>query len=190
MPSRYRRLHRATYSYYSNGQYQEHTRHRIKDCDYPGVIPYAKSRNLFDHDLTREERSVRGNLVAGLSKEDIELLDVFEGDEYVREKVQVHLLGSIEPLNNPSGAIVSSTSAPLPVDLGEPVDTEVYIWSAPTTFLVPELWSYEVFIRDNAWKWVGPAETKESYAEVDRRRQMNGIITRAAEYVTEDSVVN
>lgn len=51
-----------------------------QNCDYPGVVPYEKSRPLFNRDLTQDERSVRGNLVVGLSKKDIELLDVFEGD--------------------------------------------------------------------------------------------------------------
>ncbi|PCH42564.1 hypothetical protein WOLCODRAFT_102363 [Wolfiporia cocos MD-104 SS10] len=61
----------------------EHTRHQIKHADYPAVVPYSKSRQLFGEtgrDLTPEERTVRGTLVTGLSKEDIELLDIFEGD--------------------------------------------------------------------------------------------------------------
>ena len=33
-------------------------------------MPYHTSRELFGRDLDREERSVRGNLVAGLSAED------------------------------------------------------------------------------------------------------------------------
>ncbi|KAH8118220.1 hypothetical protein DFH11DRAFT_1503906 [Phellopilus nigrolimitatus] len=170
----------------------EHTRHRIKECDYPGVVPYEKSRELFNHDLAREERSVRGNLVTGLSKEDIELLDVFEGDEYMRQKVQVHPLGPLEPLNDPSDTIVSNTSAPLPApeDLSARVEADVYIWIAPTTLLVPELWSYEVFIRDSEYKWVGPSEDRESYAEVDRRREMNGVIKRTTEQAVSAGVLN
>ena len=35
---------------------------------------------MLDHDLGPEERSVRGSLVLGLSKADINSLDVFEGD--------------------------------------------------------------------------------------------------------------
>ncbi|KAI5117959.1 hypothetical protein M0805_001620 [Coniferiporia weirii] len=168
----------------------EHTRHHVQNCDYPGIVPYEVSRELFNHDLTREERSVRGNLVTGLSKEDMLLLDFFEGDEYSREKVQVYPLGSLEPLNNPSDAVVSTTSTPIATDLGEPIETEVYIWVGPSRYLVPELWSYEVFIRDNAWKWVGPNTDRESYAEVDRRREMNGIIVRGAEQAIDQGAVN
>jgi hypothetical protein len=35
---------------------------------------------MFGRDLNTEENSVRGTLVTGLTKRDIDLLDVFEGD--------------------------------------------------------------------------------------------------------------
>jgi len=35
---------------------------------------------MLDHDLEPEDRSVRGSLVLGLSKADIDSLDVFEGN--------------------------------------------------------------------------------------------------------------
>lgn len=35
---------------------------------------------MLDHDLEPEGRSVRGSLVLGLSKADIDCLDVFEGN--------------------------------------------------------------------------------------------------------------
>ncbi|KAJ2965769.1 hypothetical protein NUW54_g14007 [Trametes sanguinea] len=40
--------------------------------------------------------------------------------------------------------------------------------------LSPELWSYDDFVRENAWKWVGRGEVDEYYVEVDRRREMDG----------------
>ena len=48
--------------------------------DYPGIIPYSIGRDFFNRELSQEERSVRGSLVVGLTKEDLEYLDVFEGD--------------------------------------------------------------------------------------------------------------
>ncbi|EJD06972.1 uncharacterized protein FOMMEDRAFT_144792 [Fomitiporia mediterranea MF3/22] len=170
----------------------DHTRHRVKGRDYPGVVPYETSRQLFNHHLSIDERSVRGNLVEGLSKRDIDLLDVFEGDEYVREKVKVYKLGALEPLNNPSPSVVSSKTNHLssPSELGDTIETNVYIWIAPVTLLEPKLWSYEVFIRDSAWKWIGPSKDEEEYAEVDRRRAMNGIINGAAEKAIEEGVIN
>ena len=35
---------------------------------------------MLDHDLEPEDRSVRGSLILGLSKADINSLDAFEGD--------------------------------------------------------------------------------------------------------------
>ena len=110
----------------------------------------------------------------------------------MREKVRVHTLGPLEPLNNPSPSVVSTSTSHFssPSELGEPVEAYVYIWVAPLSLLVPELWSYEVFVRDNAWKWIGPAEDKEEYAEVDRRREMNGIIRGSAEKAIEEGSLN
>ena len=44
---------------------------------------------MFDHDLGQEDRSVRGSLVLGLSKADINCLDEFEGE--------VHTLPDLKP---------------------------------------------------------------------------------------------
>ncbi|RFU35188.1 hypothetical protein B7463_g1106, partial [Scytalidium lignicola] len=54
-------------------------RHRVLNCDYPGIIP-------------EEGHTVRGTYVTGLTNADIWRLDVFEGDEYERRKVKVALL--------------------------------------------------------------------------------------------------
>ena len=98
--------------------------------------------------------------------------------EYTKETVQVYPLGVLEPLNSPSQSVVPLSAAGLPNDLTNPVKATVYIWSDSISRLVPELWSFDTFVRDNAWKWVGATEEEESYAEVDRRREMNGIIAR------------
>ena len=97
----------------------------------------------------------------------------------------------MEPLNSPSQSVLSAKAEGFPsvADL-EAIDATIYIWTASMDHLVPELWSYEVFMRDSAWKWVGPAATKEEYAEVDRRRQMNGIIERSAVTAIEQGVLN
>lgn len=52
----------------------------MQNADYPGVVPYALSKNLFNRKLSDDERSVRGNVVVGLSDKDVEFLDLFEGD--------------------------------------------------------------------------------------------------------------
>ena len=56
------------------------TFHLAQGADYPGVIPYTRSRELLGRNLLPEQRTVRGTLVQGLAEADIALLDVFEGN--------------------------------------------------------------------------------------------------------------
>ncbi|THH15689.1 hypothetical protein EW146_g4815 [Bondarzewia mesenterica] len=153
----------------------DHTRHHIKHADYPAVIPYEKSSKLFERDLSYEERSVRGTLVTGLTKSDIDLLDIFEGDEYTRTPVSVHPLAPFKPLSSSEAQMdeVESSVAPPTVpqlppisELAPVVFAETYIWTLRVSDLKKSLWSYETFIKENAWKWVGTnAEENEDYKE-------------------------
>ncbi|KAI8980118.1 hypothetical protein BD414DRAFT_493684 [Trametes punicea] len=173
----------------------DHTRHKICNADYPAVLPYNTSRALLlnagQSDLAPEERTVRGTFVSGLSDKDIALLDLFEGDEYVRESVAVHPLGPLVPL---SSTPVPRTAAPTPSEevtglyvvppmapelppletLPPPLPAQTYIYAGPLSNVSPELWSYDDFVRENAWKWVGGGQRDEYYVEVDRRREMDG----------------
>lgn len=58
--------------------------------------------------------------------------------------------------------------------LATPIEAETYIYAGPVSGLSAELWSYEDFVRENAWKWVGRSALEDNYAEVDHRREMNG----------------
>ena len=58
-------------------------RHRVRFCDYPGIIP-------------EKGHTVRGTYVTGLTDGDIYRLDYFEGDEYERRKVKVKLVNEGE----------------------------------------------------------------------------------------------
>lgn len=53
----------------------------------------------------------------------------------------------------------------------------------PTSHVESKLWSYETFVKENAYKWIGEKASieNEDYLEVDRRRGMNGNIIRVAE---------
>ncbi|KAL6301500.1 hypothetical protein BKA93DRAFT_796907 [Sparassis latifolia] len=168
----------------------EHTRHKIKYADYPGVIPYTKSRALFSRELTPEERTVRGTVVTGLNLHDIDLLDIFEGREYTRQSISVHPLGSFTSLESAAASSTVPMTSPLlpPLHaLPGPLSAQTYIWARPLTELTPELWEYADFVRDNAWKWVGDGSRNNAdYAEVDRRRAMNGNIV-STETVSTDS---
>ncbi|KAH7915672.1 hypothetical protein BJ138DRAFT_1054509 [Hygrophoropsis aurantiaca] len=163
----------------------DYTRHQVKHADYPGIIPYSKSRSAFNHDLDLEERSVRGSLVTGLSAEDIRLLDIFEGNEYTREEISVHPLAPLvaihemPPVDMVSLVPVSPPPVPSASELSEAVKANTYVWCRPVSELMPELWTFEEFVKYNAWKWVGNgASSNEDYDAVDSRRQMEGIIVR------------
>ncbi|EGN98607.1 hypothetical protein SERLA73DRAFT_181151 [Serpula lacrymans var. lacrymans S7.3] len=164
----------------------EYTRHQVKLADYPGIVPYSRSKTMFDHELDLEERSVRGSLVTGLTAADMKLLDIFEGDEYIRDSVLVHPLTPLVSLDvSGSGVdLVPSTPPPVPdpADLAEPIKAATYVWCKPLSELRAQLWSFEEFVKYNAWKWVGKgAESNKDYVEIDRRLQMEGIITSRGE---------
>ncbi|KAF7970625.1 hypothetical protein HWV62_23559 [Athelia sp. TMB] len=161
----------------------DYTRHQIKHADYPAVLPYSKSKALFNRELSPEEKSVRGSLVTGLSESDVRLLDVFEGDEYTRERVPVHPISAYSTLSPaprtphaiPAAVPHSHSAASLP----PPVMAHTYIWCQPPAQLTPSLWSFEEFVAKNAWKWVGAgAAGNPDFLEVDKRREMGGFITR------------
>ena len=170
------------------------------------MLPYSKSKDMFNWELSREEHAVRGNLVTGLTKTDMFYLDHFEGSvrhaglyfvplltaaqEYVLESVVVHPLGPLEALNHPSNSVVAANAPSLPDSLPEGIGAVTYMWDAHKDKLEPELWSYDVFIRDNAWKWVGPSADDDEYSEVDRRREANGIIDKAAQDAIKEGALN
>ncbi|TFK84085.1 hypothetical protein K466DRAFT_665396 [Polyporus arcularius HHB13444] len=152
----------------------EHTRHKIKRADYPAVLPYSRSRELFASSghagLPPEERTVRGTFVQGFNDHDIHLLDLFEGDEYTRENVEVHALGPLTSLSStpvPTGkSSISSSSAAVPLDApslppldapSAPLPAETYIYAGPLTDLSPELWSLSARTRGSG---SGAARTK------------------------------
>jgi len=156
----------------------DHTRHQIKHADYPAVIPYSKSKGMFSRELSAEERSVRGSLIFGLSESDMRLLDIFEGDEYIRSQLPVHPLSapislSLHLKSHPSVIPHNHTPSTLP----SPINADVYIWVNPPYYLKPSLWCFDDFVKNDAWKWVGTkagAGAVDEYFEVDRRREKNG----------------
>jgi hypothetical protein len=161
------------------------TRHKVKFADYPGIVPYldAKASLLDGKELNFDEQSVRGTFVSGLTSHDIHCLDVFEGSEYSRVKVLVHPLGPISPLStasNVKGRFIPPSPAPLPpaLELSPPLEAETYRYDNIQD-LNHELWSFEEFVKNNAWKWIGNKDAEygadNEYAEVDRRRDKGTI---------------
>lgn len=98
----------------------------------------------------------------------------------------------MEAFNADPTYTITTHPEPLPAqdDLHEQKEAFTYIWVETTRFLVPELWSYATFIRENAWKWVGESANKAEYTEVDLRRATNEAASRAALTAVQDSVLN
>ncbi|KAH7071115.1 AIG2-like family-domain-containing protein [Paraphoma chrysanthemicola] len=169
-----------------------HQRHKVKHADYPAILPTSAEANT----------SVRGTLVTGLTDGDLWRLDIFEGSEYQRRKVQVRVLDS------PSSSTSKKEEEEGMGDLtqkaeenieGKEVEAETYIWIAGAARLEPQEWDFAEFVRDKMSRWVGreAAETDEGFQgrpsinEVDDAvaalqdptggRGVNGGITRQLE---------
>ncbi|KAH8823352.1 hypothetical protein DL96DRAFT_1617318 [Flagelloscypha sp. PMI_526] len=176
----------------------EHTRHQVKSADYPGVVPISRSQKLFDHELSSDERVVRGTLVTGLTESDIRFLDYFEGSEYTREPVQIHplrpfhALPALIHLPIPNDLITPSNPPPLPPasELPPAFAAETYIYR-DVVYLRPELWSFDEFVKENAWKWYregvnsdGKVDGEEGF--VDESEAVNEIERRNAKTAEEE----
>ena len=114
-------------------------RHRVQDCDYPAIVPTPES-------------CVRGTYVHGLTDADVGRLDVFEGYEYVRQKVHVKVLDenekewdslSLEPKEN-----------------SRLVEAETYVWVAGDNDLDHGEWDFEDFKKNKMHRWLGGDELK------------------------------
>jgi len=120
-------------------------RHRVKHADYPAILPH-------------DESSVRGSLVTGLTGGDIYRLDIFEGDQYVRKKVQVQVLKDVQ-LDQAADEGVT--------EVVEQVWADAYVWDEGAGTLEPQEWDFEEFKRDKMKAWMGEAESNDTDVQVD-----------------------
>lgn len=95
--------------------------------------------------------------------------------------VLVHPLGPSVALDDlEATGVVPKDPLPMPptsTELTSPLQVHTYVWCCPLSGLQPKLWTFEEFVKESAWKWVGPAsESNTDYTEVDRRRAMEGTI--------------
>lgn len=119
-------------------------RHRVRDADYPGVVP-------------EEGKSVRGTYVTGLTRANISNLDVFEGGEYERRPVKVRVLRP-KDTNGVQGKGGETNGAREGGGLedyeeGTEVETETYVFLHPEGLERRE-WDFEEFVREKAHRWV------------------------------------
>ncbi|KAK3051060.1 hypothetical protein LTR09_007810 [Extremus antarcticus] len=117
-----------------------HRRHRVKDADYPAIVP-------------TEGASVRGTYVSGLTDADIWRLDIFEGSEYERVFVKAKLLEKVGDEGGEGNVE------------GEEVDAETYVWCGRRSALDEREWDFGEFQREKMKYWVGGYDAE--YVEVD-----------------------
>lgn len=113
-------------------------RHRVLHADYPGIVPNPSG-------------TVRGTVVSGLTDGDIWRLDIFEGSEYTRERVKAHPI-----IHN-----ADSKAEPKEEDLGDEIECETYVWTAPNEDLEDGEWDFEEFVREKIGRWVGESAEGE-----------------------------
>lgn len=105
--------------------------------------------------------------------------------QYVRKEVHVRPLGRLTAV--PSDAAVSSSETtavegsliptslpPLPSaeELAQPIPAQTYVWCSKDSYLEKELWSFDEFVKNNAYRWIGPeADSSEEYVEVDEAKE-------------------
>ncbi|CAE6528091.1 unnamed protein product [Rhizoctonia solani] len=153
------------------------TRHHVRNCDYPAIVPDNVGAVLLKRELNRDEKCVRGVIISGLRPEEVACLDIFEGDEYNRIETEVHPIVPLATISSTLTQTLLSASSDLPAELPPALKVETYVWAAGTSRLEPVLWEYGTFVKEKLWKWAGSgADGNEYYEEVDRRRDMNGVI--------------
>jgi hypothetical protein len=119
---------------------RDHLRHRVRGVAYPAVAP-CKGKN------------VQGICVTGLTDGDIWRLDSFEGDQYVRDMLDVEMLGDEGKYEG-----------------GELRRAEVYVWkSEKGTGLEKREWTIEEFRRNSLSQWVGERGAHE-YEDLGKSR--------------------
>ncbi|KAI9854614.1 MAG: hypothetical protein M1824_000256 [Vezdaea acicularis] len=117
-------------------------RHKVRDCDYPAIIP-------------QQDSVVRGTFVSGLTEGDVWRLDIFEGDEYIRKKVRVRLLDKTGDEKTGDGNVE-----------GEELRSDTYVWVAGEERLEKEEWDFAMFQREKMSRWIGKGG-EEEYRDVD-----------------------
>jgi len=114
-------------------------RRRVRFADYPGIIP-------------EKGQSVLGTYVTGLTARNISRLDIFEGSQYTRNKVNIKLLTKVGDAQGNGN------------EEGEEVETETYEFTDSARDLENGEWDFERFKTEKMHRW---ADTSDEYAEVD-----------------------
>jgi hypothetical protein len=88
---------------------------RVRGQVFPAVVPAPAPA------------SVRGRVLLGLTPREVEILDVYEADEYRRERVAATIVSEGEEEAGAAGAAAGAVVTPLPV-VGDVVEADIYVW--------------------------------------------------------------
>ena len=138
-------------------------RRRVKDADYPGIIPSPSSSN------SSNTSSVLGTLVSNITPSDIVRLDRFEGPEYLKKSVKVRVLHeSVSVGGRREGSVAKPGGEHLRDVLdaasvggkgegqeGEEVDALAYVFVDGEDNLESAEWDFETFKREKLPVWLG-----------------------------------
>ena len=108
-----------------------------------------------------QHSSVRGTFVQGLTDGDIWRLDIFEGDQYSREKVRVRLLDKVGDEDGRGNVE------------GDEVDAETYIWVDDKEDLEKGEWDFAEFRRNKLHRW---SDGNDEYGGRTRRCSLSPIL--------------
>jgi len=84
---------------------------------------------------------------------------------YERLRVLVHPLGPFTPVPEDAAMANSETveESPIPTALvplatvseqTQPIEAQAYVWCMEDSKLEKELWSFDEYLRNNAWRWI------------------------------------
>ena len=69
----------------------------------------------------------------------------------------------------------TSLKASLP-QLGGSIKVDTYVWNDHLECLVPEIWSFNVFVKEKLWRWVSHrGSDNNDYVAVDKRMALDSI---------------
>lgn len=149
-------------------------RHRVRGADYPGIVPVPAPGpdSSATPSSSHAGTSVLGTLVSGLTDGDLRRLDIYEGDEYARQRVTVRTLretlrSQCDSAASAAGAspdghlrdVLDAAGAEF-ADEGEEVSAVTYVWVAGPERLEAAEWDFETFKRDKMAWWVAADESE------------------------------
>ncbi|CAF9905906.1 MAG: hypothetical protein ALECFALPRED_001903 [Alectoria fallacina] len=122
----------------------QYTRRRVRDCDYPAIVPSSEPGAC-----------VRGTYVRGLTSDDQWRLDLFEGSQYERIRLRLNLLDA-------QG------------NEGEEMEAETYVWAEDIRGLETGEWDFEEFRREKMGRWVGNDKEYEEVDDAVEKKDPTG----------------